>query len=145
MPLCEMLSHHVLASVASRFTLSHFPICLRQTTKTHTHTRTHTLRHNLILLYCPHPHLLSHGRRRKAFMQNRPQCTNREIHRQAQSHIYSYLQTRTRTRTHTSSFSPVVSQMKTCQWLQQFYSRFHFYRCMQIPNLLEINAFPSKK
>ncbi len=122
---------------------------LQPTAKTHTHTHTHTLRHNLILLYCPQPHLLSQGRRRKAFMQNRPsaliwRCTDKRIHTHCMF-ISTHTHIQARARTYTRSVSPVVSQMKRCQLLQQFYRGFHRYHRMQISNLFEIKCLPIKK
>ena len=141
MPSCEILSHHLLVSVAWRFTLNRFPICLRQQPHTHTHTHTHTnarthihththtLRHNLILLYCPNPHLLSRGPQEEGIY------AKQEIHRQAHLHICSNPHTRANTHTHTqtstctSSSSPVVSQMKRCQLLHRFYrNSFAIYK-----------------
>ncbi len=146
MPLCEMLSHRLLVSIAWRFTLNLFPYASDNSCNTHTHTHTHTLRHNLILLYCPHPHLLSQGRRRKTFMQSRPSALIWKYYTDKCIRTYVHIYTHTHTRVHTctSSVSPIVFQMKTCQLLQQFYRRLHCYHRMQILNLSEMNAFPSE-
>ena len=66
------------------------------------------------------------------------QCTN-------MTSTFTHMFISTHACTCTSSFSQSVSQMKMCQLLQQFYSRFHCYHFMQISNLFEINAFPHQK
>lgn len=45
------------------------------------HTHTHKIRHNLILLYCPNPHLLSEGPQEEGIYAKQAQRTNMETQR----------------------------------------------------------------
>lgn len=107
MLLCEMLSHQFFSLHRLEVHIKSFsPYASDHSQNTHTHTYTE---HNLILLYCPNPHLLSQGRRRKAFMQNRPSALI-WIYTDKHSHICSH--PHTHTHTHTDALSNCVPDEK---------------------------------
>lgn len=125
-----MHSHNPLVYIAWRFTLKLFFFLYVSDISQNTHSHQ---TQSYCLLLSVHPNLLSQGRRRKAFMQNRPSA----LIWQAHSHI-QYVQIYTLSTLLLSNrvpdeSMPIITAIPRCR---QF---------MQISNLLEINSVPVQK
>lgn len=144
MPLCELHSHNPLVCFASRFTLKLFIYLSQTSAKTHTHTHpSDTILSSFVVPTSESPFT---GPQEEGIYAKQAQCTNltSTFTYAEQIHAHTYIHVHARCK-RTRFFSPIVSQMKACQLLQQFYRRLCCCHCMQISNLLKMNSFPIKK